>query len=156
MNMNATLIGQLIAFAIFAWFCMKYVWPPMITALEERKRTIADGLAAAEKGAEAANEAQAQAEQMVKEAKAQAADIISHARKQSNEIVEKAKTDASTERDRIVQSGSAEVAQMVTKAKGELQNQVGALAMDGAKQVLGREVDAKTHADLLDKLAADL
>lgn len=156
MNINITLIGQMIAFGIFVWFCMNQVWPPIMQALEERKKKIADGLAAAQAGEQAQEEAQAQAEQFVTEAKAQASEIINTAQKRANQMVEDAKGKAKDEADRIVEGAHAEMAQELEKAKDELRKQVAALAVEGASAVLGREVDEKAHADVLGSLAAKL
>lgn len=156
MNINATLIGQSIAFFIFVWFVMKYVWPPLIAALEERKKTIADGLAAAERGKHEQELAEKAAEQHIKEAKDQAAEIVAQAQKRASEIVEEAKTGAKEEADRIKTAATAEIDQEVNRAKEHLRQQVAAIAISGAEKVLKREIDAKAHADIVDELVAQI
>ena len=156
MNINLTLIGQLITFIVFAWFTKKFVWTPIINALAERRTTIADGLAAADKGHAAAAEGEVQAAKLVEEAKSQASEILTKAEKRGTEIVSEAKTDAGTEGDRILVAARAEIDTEVSKAKESLRAQVSELAIAGAQQILKREVDAKAHADLLDDLAAKL
>ncbi|MDC0947750.1 F0F1 ATP synthase subunit B [Gammaproteobacteria bacterium] len=156
MNINLTLIGQSIAFGAFVWFCMKYVWPPLIAVLDERKQRIAEGLAAAERGVEEQEAAEQRAAELIKEAKMQAADILSNAKRQGNELVNKAKGDAGTERDRILANGEAEVEQQMTQARGQLHGQLSSLVVEGTGKLLGREVDAKVHKDLLDQLAGKL
>lgn len=156
MNINLTLIGQLITFIVFVWFCKQYVWTPIINALAERRTTIADGLAAADKGQAAQAEGEKQAGVLVDEAKAQAAEILNRAEKRGSEIVSEAKTDASDEGDRILVAARAEIDTELSKAKEGLRGQVSKLAVAGARQILKREVDAKSHADLLDDLAAKL
>ena len=156
MNINATLIGQSIAFFIFVWFVMKYVWPPLIAALEERKKTIADGLAAAERGKHEQELAEKAAEQHIKEAKDQAAEIVAQAQKRASEIVEEAKDGAKEEADRIKAAANAEIDQEVNRAKEHLRQQVAAIAISGAEKVLKREIDAKAHADIVDELVAQI
>jgi F-type H+-transporting ATPase subunit b len=156
MNINATLIGQSIAFFIFVWFVMKYVWPPLIAALEERKKTIADGLAAAERGKHEQELAEKAAEQHIKEAKDQAAEIVAQAQKRASEIVEEAKGGAKEEADRIKAAANAEIDQEVNRAKEHLRQQVAAIAISGAEKVLKREIDAKAHADIVDELVAQI
>lgn len=156
MNINATLIGELITFVFFVWFSKKYVWTPIINALAERRTTIADGLAAADKGQAAQAEGAKAAAKLVDEAKGQAGEILNKAEKRGSEIVEEAKDTAKTEGERIVVAARAEIDTEVSKAKAGLRAQVSELAVAGAKQILKREVDAKSHADLLDDLAAKL
>lgn len=154
MNMNATLIGQLIAFAIFVWFCLKYVWPPIMQALEERTKKIADGLAAAERGRHEQELAEKRAQQVIHEAKEQASEIISQAQRRGNEMVDESKENARIEGDRILSSAQAEIEQEANRAKDELRGQVGAIAMAGAAKILSREIDDKAHTDLLDELVS--
>lgn len=156
MNFNATLIGQMIAFVVFVWFCMRYVWPPMMKALDERKKTIADGLAAAERGKHEQELAQERATEQLHEAKQQAQEIISRAEKRASEIVEEAKADARTEGERMIAAARNELDQELNRVREELRGQVASIAITGAEKVLEREVDEKTHDELLTKLAAQI
>ncbi len=153
MNINATLLGQAITFAIFVWFTMKYVWPPMMQAMQERQKRISDGLAAADRGARALNEAREESEKLLKEAREQAQEILSAANRQANEAVENAKTQAREEGERIVNSAKAEIQTEITRARDALKQEVGTLAIAGAAKILSREVDGKAHADIIDDLA---
>ncbi|OUR70995.1 F0F1 ATP synthase subunit B [Methylophaga sp. 41_12_T18] len=152
MNLNATIIGQMIAFAIFVAFCMKYVWPPIMAALEERKKKIADGLAAAERGRHEQELAEKRAQQVIHEAKEQANEIISQAQRRGNEIVDESKDNAHVEGDRILTSAKAEIEQEANRAKDELRSLVGGVALAGAAKILSREIDDKAHTDLLEEL----
>jgi F-type H+-transporting ATPase subunit b len=154
MNLNATIIGQMIAFALFVAFCMKYVWPPIMAALEERNKKIADGLAAAERGRHEQELAEKRAQQVIHEAKDQANDVISQAQRRGNEIVDEAKENARTEGDRILSSAKAEIEQEANRAKDELRSQVGSVALAGAAKILSREIDDKAHTDLLEELVS--
>ncbi|HDN69058.1 MAG TPA: F0F1 ATP synthase subunit B [Gammaproteobacteria bacterium] len=156
MNINATLIGQAIAFFLFVVFCMKYVWPPILQALEERTKKIADGLAAAEHGKHEQALAEERAKELLREAKDQAGEIITRADKRASEIVDEAKDDARVEGDRLIVAAQAEIDQEVNRAKEDLRGQVVAIALAGAGKVLEREVDETTHAELLNKLAAEI
>ena len=156
MNFNATLIGQSITFFVFVWFCMKYVWPPIMQALENRKKQIADGLAAGERGKHEQELAQKRASEVLHEAKRQAQEIIAKAEKRAAEIVDEAKNDAKTEGERILTAARAEIGQEVNRAKEGLRAQVVSIAIAGAGKVLEREIDANTHNDLLNKLAAQI
>jgi len=156
MNINATLIGQAIAFFLFVVFCMKYVWPPILHALEERKKKIADGLAAAEHGKHSQLLAEERAKELLREAKEQAGEIITRADKRATEIVEVAKDDARAEGGRMLTAARAEIDQEVNRVKEDLRGQVVSIALAGASKVLGREVDEAAHAELLDKLAAEI
>lgn len=156
MNINLTLIAQSIAFALFVWFCMKFVWPPIMGALETRRKQIADGLAAAERGKHEQELAQKRASEVLHDAKRQAQEIIAKAEKRAAEIVDEAKTDAKTEGERILTAARAEIGQEVNRAKEGLRAQVVSIALAGASKVLEREVDANTHNDLLNKLAAQI
>ncbi len=156
MNINATLIGQSITFLIFVWFCMKFVWPPIMHALEARKKQIADGLAAAERGKHEQELAQKRAAEVLHDVKQQAQEIIAKAEKRAAEIVDEAKADAKTEGERILTAARAEIGQEVNRAKEGLRNQVVSIAIAGASKVLEREVDANTHNDLLSKLASQI
>jgi len=156
MNINLTLIGQSITFALFVWFCMKYIWPPVMGALEARRKEIADGLAAAERGQHEHELAEKRAAEHIKEAKGQASDIISQAQKRANEIVEEAKGDARTEAERIVTGANAEIEQETNRAREQLRQEVVTLAIAGAEKVLKREVDKDAHASTLNDLATQL
>lgn len=156
MNINLTLFGQTIGFALFVWFCMKLVWPPLRDALHERQKKIADGLAAAERGEHEEELARQRGEETVREAKAQAAEIIENAQKRGNEIVEESKASARTEGERIKQSAQAEIDREVTQAREHLRGQVVAIALTGAEKVLRSEVDQDKHARVLDELVEEL
>ncbi len=156
MNFNATLIGQTIAFAVFVYFCMKYVWPPIIKALEERQSKIADGLAAAEKGRHELELAEKRAKELLREGKAKSQEFIVQAQKRADEVVEASKDTAKVEGERILTAARAEIEQERQQAREELRQQVAHLAIAGAEQVLMREVDSKAHSEVLDKLGAQL
>ncbi len=156
MNINLTLIGQSITFFVFVWFCYAYVWPPLVNALAERKKQIADGLAAAERGQHEQELAEKKAAEHLKEAKGQAAEILAQAQKRAAEIVDEAKEDARTEAERIKAGAEAEIEQEVNRAREQLRKEVVSLAIAGAEKVLKREVDAAAHASALDDLAAQL
>ena len=156
MNINATLIGQAIAFFLFVVFCMKFVWPPILQALQERTAKIADGLAAAEHGRHEQELAEERAKELLREAKDQAAEIINRADKRASEIVDEAKDDAKSEGARLMTAAQAEIEQEVNRAKEDLRGQVVSIALAGAGKVLEREVDEAAHAELLNKLAAEI
>jgi len=155
-NFNATLIGQMITFGLLVLFTMKYVWPPIIQAMQERQKRIADGLASAERGVREQELAKTKAAQMLKEAKQQAADIVAQAHKRANEIIEQSKQDARTEGDRQLLAAKAEIEQEVNRAREHLRSQVVSLAVAGAGKVLKREVDEAANAAMLDDLVAQL
>ena len=156
MNITATLFGQTITFFLFVWFVMKFVWPPLITALEERKKTIADGLAAAEKGEKAQEIAEAEAQQLLKDARAQANEILAQAQKRSNEIVDEATQAAKEKGEQIAAAAQADIEQEVVRAKEALRGQVAGLAVMGAGRILEKEIDADAHARVLDDLVAQI
>ena len=156
MNINATLFGQGIAFFLFVVFCMKYVWPPILHALEERKKKIADGLAAGEHGKREQALAEERAKELLREAKEQAGEIINRADKRAAEIVDEAKDDAKTEGGRLIIAAHSEIDQEINRVKEDLRGQVVSIALAGAGKVLEREVDEATHAELLKKLAAEI
>jgi len=156
MNFNYTLIGQTITFFFFIWFCMKFVWPPIMNALHERRTKIADGLAAAEKGQHEEELAKQRASEILKEAKEQAGEVIRNAEKRAGEIVDEAKNDAKAEGERLVNAAQAEIDQNITRAREELRGQVVSLAVAGAGKVLKKEIDESANADLLKDLAAQL
>ncbi|HEX4871665.1 MAG TPA: F0F1 ATP synthase subunit B [Nevskiaceae bacterium] len=149
-----SIVGQMIVFAIFVWFTMKFVWPPILKALEERRAKIADGLAAAEKGQASLKEASKSADEALKQARQQAQEILSAANKQATQLVDAAKVQAEEQKARIVESGHAEVARELASAREALRKQVADLAVMGAARILKREVDAKAHAEVLNDLAA--
>ena len=156
MNINLTLIGQSITFALFVWFCMRFIWPPVMGALEARRKEIADGLAAAERGQHEQELAEKRAAKHIKEAKGQASDIITQAQKRAGEIVEEAKGDARIEAERIVTGANAEIEQEINRAREHLRQEVVSLAIAGAEKVLNREVDKEAHASTLTELATQL
>jgi len=154
--MNATLIGQLIAFAVFVAFCMKYVWPPLMAAIEARQKTIADGLAASERAEKDLELAQQRATEQLREAKQQAADIVEQAKKRANQLVDEETQRGHAEREKIIASGYAEIEAERNRAKEELRKQVAALAVTGAERILAREIDADAQNDIVEKLVAEL
>ena len=156
MNINLTLIGQMIAFVCFVVFCMKYVWPPIIAAMAEREKKIADGLAAADRASHDLELAKEKAVERLKEAKEEAAGIVDSANKRGNQIVEEAKEAAVVEADRVKASAQAEIEQETNRAREQLRGQVAALSLAGAEKVLGAAIDQEAHAELVDKLAAEL
>ena len=156
MNINATLIGQSIAFFLFVWFCMKFIWPPLTKALEDRKRTIADGLAAAEKGKREQELGEKKALETIKKAKQDAAEVIALAEKRAAEIAEDAKHQAKTEAEHILTAARADIEQEMNRAKEQLRAAVAQLAVVGAARILEKEVDAKTHAQLLEAVVKQL
>ncbi|HGG61007.1 MAG TPA: F0F1 ATP synthase subunit B [Gammaproteobacteria bacterium] len=156
MNINLTLIGQTISFFFFVWFCMKYVWPPLINAMQERKEKIADGLAAVERGKHEQALAEERAKDDLKKAKEQAAEILAKAERRASEIVDEAKEAAMEEGARIKTAAQAEIEQEVNRAKESLRKEVSALALSGAQKILGREIDADAHKAVLDELVAEL
>ena len=156
MNINATLIGQAIAFAVFVWFCMKFVWPPLLGAIEERQKMIADGLEASDQAEKDLAVAQAQAAEQLKEAKAQAADIIEQAKKRANVLVDEETQRGHSERENIIAQGYAEIDAERNRAKEDLRKQVSALAIAGAEKILAREIDKDAQADIVAKLVDEL
>lgn len=156
MNINATLLGQAIAFAIFVWFCMKYVWPPLMDAIEARQKLIADGLTQAERAGKNLELAHAKATDKLKEAKKQASEIVEQANKRRAQIVDEAKTEGETERQKIITQGEAEVDAERNRAREELRQQVSALAIAGAEKIIKRTIDKEANSDIIDKLVAEL
>src|SRR5210317_1447637 len=156
MNFNATLIGQMITFAVFVWFCMKYIWPPLMAALDERNARISEGLAAAQRGQQDLEEAQAKVGDSLNEAKQQAQEIINQAQKRANETVDEAKDAARDEADKIKAAATADIDQQINSAREHLRKEVSAIALAGAEQILKREVDARAHAVVLDELVAQI
>ena len=156
MNFNATLIGQTITFIVFVWFCMKYIWPPLMAALDERNARISEGLAAAQRGQQDLVDAQAKVSDNLNDAKQQAQEIINQAQKRANEIVDESKDSAREEADKIKVAASADIDQQVTAAREQLRKEVSVIAIAGAEQILKRAVDAKVHAEVLDELVAQI
>ncbi len=156
MDINVTLIGQMIAFALFVWFTMKYVWPPITDAMQDRQQKIADGLAAAEKGARELQDAANRSEEELKKAREEAREIISGANRQANQILEEARASAQTEAARIKSQAEAEIDQGIAAARDALRKDLAVLAVSGAEQILKREIDAKAHSDIIDRLAAQI
>ena len=156
MNINATLFGQAIAFAMFVYFCLKFVWPPIVNALREREKQIADGLESASRAEKDLELARKSAAEKLREAKDQASDLVAHAHKRAAGIVDEAKEQANEERAKILAAAKAEIEQESNRAREELRTAVSTLALEGAGKILQREVDAKAHADLLDDLVKQL
>ena len=156
MNINLTLIGQSIAFIVFVCFCMKYIWPPVIAALEERRKNIADGLAAAERGRQEQALSEKRSAEVIKEAKGKAAEILAGAEKRGAEIVDEAKSDARVESERIVTAAQSEIDTEINRAREKLRGELATLVTAGAAQILGKEVDADVHSKMLDELATQL
>ncbi len=156
MNFNATLIGQSITFFLFVLFCMKYIWPPLMAVLEERNARISDGLAAAEQGQKDLENAQSKVSESLNGAKQQAQEIINQAQKRANEIVDESKDIAREEADKIKIAASSDIDQQINSAREQLRKEVSGIALAGAEQILKREIDAKTHAAVLDDLVAQI
>jgi F-type H+-transporting ATPase subunit b len=155
-NINATLFGQMLVFAVLVWFTMKFVWPPIMKALDERAKKIADGLAAAERGRQDLASAETRAADLERAARARGQDILTAAEKRAAEIVDEAKGQAKAEGDRLIVAAQAEIDQQASRAKETLRDQVAALAVAGAEKILRREVDARAHAELLGQLKREL
>ncbi len=156
MNINLTLIGQSITFVVFVWFCMKFVWPPIMNALEERKKKIADGLAAAERGEHEMELARKRATETLHEAKQQAQEIINLAHKRAGEIVDEAKEQARAESERILAAANSEIEQEANRAREQLRKEVATLAVAGAGKLIRKEIDEKANEALLKDLVAQL
>lgn len=156
MNINLTLVGQLIAFAIFVWFCMKYVWPPLIAAMREREEKIANGLQQAEQADRDLQLAKEKAADTMREAKTHAAELIEQANKRATQLIEEAKDQAREEGERLKAAAQSDVEQEVNRAKEALRAQVSALSIAGAEKILGASVDAEAHSQMLDQLASEL
>lgn len=156
MNFNATLIGQSITFVVFVWFCMKYIWPHIMNALETRRKQIADGLAAADRGKHELELAARAAADNLREAKAQAAEVLAQAEKRAAQIIEEAKNAAKAEGERQLAAAQASIEQEANRARESLREQVAQLAVAGAEKILRREINAQAHADLLNQLKAEL
>ena len=156
MNINATLILQSIAMMIFVWFCMKFIWPPLLKAMDERRARIAEGLAASDKAEKELAKAEAQVEAEIREARDKAGEIVDQANQRHSQILDQAKEDAVSERQRQVSAAESDIAQAANQAREELRASVASLAVLGASRILEKEVDAETHRELLDKLIAEI
>ena len=156
MNINLTLFGQMAAFVCFVLFCMKYVWPPILAAMQERTEKIADGLAAADRANHDLELARGKAVERLKGAKTEASDIVDAANKRASQIVDEAKEAAVVEGNRVKASAQADIEQEINRAREQLRGQVAALALSGAEKVLGAAIDREAHANLVDKLASEL
>ncbi len=156
MNITLSLLGQILAFAVLVWFIKAVLWEPMLHMMEARKKRIADGLEAAERGVHEKELAEQRARERLHEAKLEAAEILNQAQKRAGEIVDEAKTHAHDEGERILSAARAEIDQEINRAKEQLRHQVAALALKGAERVLEREIDAQAHGKVLDELAAQI
>jgi F-type H+-transporting ATPase subunit b len=156
MNINVTLISQMIAFAVFVYFCMKYVWPPIVQALDERSAKIAEGLAAAERGQHEQELGQQKALELMREAKTNASDIIAQAQKRYNDILDEAKRDAQAEAARIKAAAHAEIEQETNRAREELRERMAALAVAAAEKILEKEINADVHKTLIDSFSKQI
>lgn len=156
MNINLTLFGQMVTFAVFVWFCMRFVWPPIREAMQEREKKMADGLEAADRANRDLELAKESIAEKLREAKAQAAEIVDQANKRANQLVEEAKTQAREEGNRIVAAAQSEVDQEYKRAREELRSRVSELSVIGAEKILQSSVDRSKHGEMLDRLAAEL
>ena len=156
MNINLTLIMQAIGFGVFIWFCAKFIWPPLMRAVETRQRQIAEGLQAGEQGRQSLVSAERRVADMIAEARAKASEIVATGEKFRSETMDQAKVEAAAERDRIVAAAKAEAAQEYQSAREQLRNQVADLAVAGAAKILQREIDPKAHAELLESIRREL
>jgi F-type H+-transporting ATPase subunit b len=156
MNINATLILQSIAMMIFGWFCMKFLWPPLIKAMDERRERIAEGLAASDLAEKELEKAKVEVDAQIREARDKAGEIVDQANQRHSQILDQAKDDATAERGRQVSAAEADIAQAANQAREELRGSVARLAVLGASRILEKEVDADTHRELLDKLIAEI
>jgi F-type H+-transporting ATPase subunit b len=155
-NINLTLFIQMAVFLTLWWFTAKFVWPMITGAMDEREKRIATGLAAADKGQKSLDEANTRASDIIREARDRATQIVDQANRRSNELVDEAKNTAKDEGGRIVSAARSEAATESSRARDALRREVGGLVVVGAARVLGREIDAKTHAQLLDQLADEV
>ncbi len=156
MNFNYTLIGQLLAFILFVWFCMKYIWPPMMQALEDREKEISDGLDAASRGKRELEEANIKKEDILQDAKKEAAELVNQANQRANQIVEDAQSTAGEEAERIKVSAQSDIEQSTKRAREELRSEVATLAVAGAEKILNSEIDKKKNSELINKLSKEL
>ena len=156
MNLNLTLIAQAVEFLVFLWFCKAFIWPWLMKKIEERQKMIADGLAEAERGRSSLADAQKQTEVILRDARNRAQELVTAAEKAASQRIEESKSQAKTEGDRLVAAAKASIEQEVQSAKQQLREQVAALAVSGAEKILAREVDARAHSEMLDRLKAQL
>lgn len=156
MNINLTLIGQSIAFAVFVWFCMRFVWPPIIKALQDREAKIAEGLAAAEKGRHDLELAEKRAADILRDGKQKAQEIINQAQRRADQMIEEAKGAAREEGERMLAAAKVEIEHQRTQAREQLRKEVATIAITAAERILRREIDASRHAELLERLAVEL
>ena len=156
MNFNYTLIGQLLAFILFVWFCMKYIWPPMMQALEDREKEISDGLDAASRGKRELEEANIKKEDILQDAKKEAAELVNQANQRASQIVEDAQSTAGEEAERIKVSAQSDIEQSTKRAREELRSEVATLAVAGAEKILNSEIDKKKHSELINKLSKEI
>ncbi|NND64890.1 MAG: F0F1 ATP synthase subunit B [Gammaproteobacteria bacterium] len=156
MNFNLTLIGQTIAMIVFVWFCMKYIWPPLLGAIEQRRNEISDNLAAGEAARKQVIQSKEEAETILAEAREQAVGIVDQAGRRGNGIVEEARAEGAKERERQLVAAKVEMEQSINRAKDELRDRVADLSIATAEKILDREIDAKTHQDLLERLASQV
>lgn len=156
MNLTLTFFGQTITFLVFVWFCWKYIWPPLTSAMQDRQKAIGEGLAAAERAEKDLQLAQERVTDNLREAKEEAGRILDQARNQANQMIENAKNEARAEGERLKEAQRAEMEQEINRAKEALRGQVAALSLAGAEKVIGASVDASKHSELLDQLAAEL
>ena len=156
MNLNATLILQSIAMMIFVWFCMKFLWPPLLKAMDERRERIAEGLAASDRAEKELETAKAEVDRQIREARDRAGEIVDQASQRQSQILDLAREEATAERKRQVSAAEADIAQASNQAREELRTAVASLAVLGASKILEREVDPQTHRELLDKLIAEI
>jgi F-type H+-transporting ATPase subunit b len=156
MNINATLILQSIAMMIFTWFCMKFLWPPLMRAMDERRERIADGLAASDRAEKELETAKVEVERQIREARDRAGEIVDQASQRQSQILDQAREEATAERKRQVSAAESEIAQASNQAREELRHAVANLAVLGASKILEREIDPATHRELLDKLIAEI
>jgi F-type H+-transporting ATPase subunit b len=155
-DFNLTLIGQTIAMIVFVWFCMKYIWPPLVGAIETRQKEIAEGLAAAEKGQNSLTEAKVEADKVIAAARDQARSIVEQANSRADALVEDARAEGAVQRQRELDEGQAQLELERNRLREELRSQVAAIAVAGAERLLAREIDANAHRELLDQLAREL
>jgi F-type H+-transporting ATPase subunit b len=156
MEFNATLIGEMISFAILIWFCVQFIWPHLNKAIEERQQKIAAGLDAAERARAELKDADVKVAAEIKVARQQATEIIDKAQQQANQIIDKARLDALSEINRLKANAQDDIASMAQRARDELRQRVGALAVQGASKIVQREIDSAAHKALLDQLAAEI
>jgi len=156
MNINATLVLQSIAMMIFVWFCMKFLWPPLIKAMDERRARIAEGLAASDRAEQELEAAKTEVDKQIREARERAGEIVDQASQRQAQILDQAREEATAERKRQVTAAEADIAQATNQAREELRAAVASLAVLGASRILEREVDPNTHRELLDRLIAEI